>query len=83
MKESPVIPQPDPDEARSVLEEMTSLMIAVPDTSARSPEVAAWYQRKASLLDRIAAEGGPDAEFVRGQAIAAHRHAARLRHDAA
>lgn len=64
--------------ARSVLEEMTALMLAVPGPAAPDVEVAAWYEDKAHLLEHIAAEGGKDAEFARGQALIAHRHAARL-----
>jgi hypothetical protein len=64
--------------ARSVLEEMTLLMLAVPGPRAPGPEVAAWYERKAHLLEHIAQDGGPDADFARDQALAAHRHAERL-----
>lgn len=64
--------------ARSVLEEMTLLMLAVPGPKAADVEVAAWYERKAHLLEHIAEGGGPDADFARVQAVAAHRHAARL-----
>lgn len=64
--------------ARSVLEEMTLLMLAVPGPRAADPEVAAWYERKAHLLEHIAQSGGPDADFARAQAVMAHQHAARL-----
>ena len=63
---------------RSVMEEMTLLMLAVPGRSAEDPEVAAWYERKAHLLEHIASNGGPDVALVRDQAAAAHQHAARL-----
>lgn len=63
----------------TVLEEMTRLMLAVPGPNATDDDVAAWYERKAHLLEHIAAEGGPDAEQTRGQAEAAHRRSARLR----
>jgi hypothetical protein len=69
--------------ARSVLEEMTALMLAVPGLAAAAGELAAWYEGKAHLLERIAATGGPDAGFARDQAVAAHRHAARLLQGAA
>jgi hypothetical protein len=64
--------------ARSILEEMTLLMLAVPGPRAADAEVAAWYERKAHLLEHIASDGGPDADFARDQAAAAHQHAARL-----
>jgi hypothetical protein len=66
--------------ARSVLEEMTLLMLAVPGVCAPDPEVAAWYERKAHLLEHIASDGGPDADFAHDQATMAHQHADRLLH---
>lgn len=63
---------------RTVLAELTRLMLAVPGPDATGDEVAAWYDLKAQLLEHIAAEGGPDAEQTRSQAQAAHRRSARL-----
>jgi hypothetical protein len=63
----------------TVLEEMTKVMLAVPGPDATDDVVAAWYELKAHLLDRIAAEGGPDADQTGRQAEAAHRRSARLR----
>jgi hypothetical protein len=68
---------------RSVMEEMTSLMLAVPSLAAPPGEVAAWYERKANLLEFIAADGGMDAPFAHKLAAAAHQHAARLLRNAA
>lgn len=63
----------------TILEEMTRVMLAVPGPAATDEDVAAWYELKAHLLDRIAAEGGPDAEQTCRQAEAAHRRSRRLR----
>ncbi|HKN97073.1 MAG TPA: hypothetical protein VJX10_08165, partial [Pseudonocardiaceae bacterium] len=65
--------------ARTVLEEMTTVMLAVPGPGASDEEVAAWYELKAHLLEHIAAEGGPDTEETAHQAELAHRRSRRLR----
>lgn len=62
----------------TVLEEMGMVMRAVPGPRASVEDVARWYERKALLLEHIAAGGGPDASWVRTQADTAHRHAATL-----
>jgi hypothetical protein len=64
--------------ARTVLEEMTTVLLAVPRTGATDEEVAAWYELKARLLEHIAAEGGPDTEETAYQAELAHRRSQRL-----
>lgn len=68
-----------PAMARTVLEEMTTVMLAVPGPGASDEEVAAWYELKAHLLEHIAAEGGPDTEETAHQAELAHRRSRRLR----
>lgn len=65
--------------ARTVLEEMTTVLLAVPGPGASDEEVAAWYELKAHLLEHIAAEGGPDTEETAHQAELAHRRSRRLR----
>ncbi|HEX5113741.1 MAG TPA: hypothetical protein VFW65_00955 [Pseudonocardiaceae bacterium] len=65
--------------ARTVLEEMTTVMLAVPRPGASDEEVAAWYELKAHLLERIAAEGGPGTEETARQAVLAHRRSECLR----
>ncbi|HVK25430.1 MAG TPA: hypothetical protein VM677_29075 [Actinokineospora sp.] len=67
----------------SVLEEMTKLMLDMPGPKAGTQEVAAWYARKARLLEHIAAEGGPDAEQVRELALLAYRRSESLQDRAA
>jgi hypothetical protein len=64
--------------ARTVLEEMTTVILAVPRPGASDEEVAAWYELKAHLLERIAAEGGPGTEDTAYQAELAHRRSERL-----
>lgn len=39
---------------------MGALLRAVPDVYATADEIAAWYERRARLFDRIAAESATD-----------------------
>ena len=59
----------------STLREMTQLHLSRPAVNAPAVVVAAWYERKATLLEHLAAEGTAGA---RALALEAHRHAARL-----
>lgn len=59
----------------STLREMTHLHLSRPAADAPAAVVAAWYERKAALLEHLAAEGTTGA---RGWAIEAHQHATRL-----
>lgn len=67
----------------SVLREMTKVMMSVPGPGATPAEMAAWYERKARLLDRIAEEDDAGAEETRAQAAAARAHACALLDEAA
>lgn len=68
---------------RSVMEELTSLMLAVPGITSPPGTVASWYERKADLLERIAGDGGNDARFAADLAVTARRHADLLHRHAA
>lgn len=59
----------------STLQEMTRLHVSRPAVDAPAPVVAAWYERKAALLEHLAAEGTTGA---RSLAVEAHQHATRL-----
>lgn len=59
----------------NVLSELQDLQWSRPAVDASDREVAAWYERKATVLEHLAAEG---ASAVRGMAAVAHQHAARL-----
>ena len=59
----------------STLGEMTRLHASRPAIDAPAREVAAWYERKAALLEHLAAERTSDARLL---AVEAHQHAARL-----
>lgn len=59
----------------STLQEMGALHLSRPAPHASAAEVADWYERKAALLEHLAAESAAQA---RSLAAAAHRHAARL-----
>lgn len=67
-----------PAVAMSGLREMTEVILSVPGPQASKTEVAAWYERKARLLEQIAAEGGPDSDQVSALALLAHRRSAAL-----
>lgn len=58
----------------STLQEMTRLHLSRPESDAPTVVVAAWYERKAVLLEHLAAEDS----HARRLAVEAHQHAARL-----
>jgi hypothetical protein len=62
----------------SVLVEMGALLRSMPAADAPASVVAAWYESKAVLFERVAAEGGSDAAEARVLAERAHGHAAEL-----
>lgn len=63
----------------TTLEEMGTVMRAVPGPHAGVDEVADWYTRKAHLLDRLAVDmAGTEAVRMHRQACIARRHAAKL-----
>lgn len=67
----------------TTLEEMGTVMRAVPGPHAGVDEIANWYSRKAHLLDRLAGDlAGTEAVRMHKQAILARRHAAKLLHAA-
>jgi inactivated superfamily I helicase len=53
--------------------EITSLALSRPDSDASAVEVAAWYERKAALLERLADEYPATAEYLTQAAAARHR----------
>lgn len=59
----------------STLRELGALHLSRPTATASNTEVAAWYERKATVLEHLAAEGAAQA---RAMAAAAHAHAASL-----
>ncbi len=59
----------------STLRKMTRLHLSRPAVNAPAVVVAAWYERKATLTEHLAAAGTAGA---RGLALDAHRHAARV-----
>lgn len=61
----------------STLIEMGALLRSVPGPDAPAAEVAAWYERKATLLEHVAMEAGPITED--GQRAAALARRARVR----
>lgn len=65
-------------EGMSVLEEMGEVMRAIPGPRASVEDVARWYERKAHLLEHIAADGAADVSRTLRQADAAHRRAMNL-----
>ncbi|MGH3860510.1 hypothetical protein [Actinokineospora sp.] len=62
----------------SGLQEITQVILSMPGPRASTEEVAAWYERKARLLEQIAAEGGPDSDQVSALALLAHRRSQAL-----
>jgi hypothetical protein len=63
----------------TTLEEMGTVMRAVPGPHAGVHEVAVWYTRKAHLLDRLADDtAGTEAVRMHTQAALARRRAATL-----
>jgi hypothetical protein len=62
----------------SGLREITQVILSMPGPQASKAEVAAWYERKARLLEQIAAEGGPDSDQVSTLAQLAHRRSRAL-----
>ena len=67
----------------SGLREITQMMLSQPGPHAPPHVVAVWYERKAALLDQLAEEGGPEAEWAKAQAKAAREHARVLSQRAA
>ncbi len=65
-------------EGMTVLEEMGLVMRSVPGPRASVEDVARWYERKAHLLEHIAADGAADVRGTLRQADAAHRRAMDL-----
>lgn len=63
--------------AGSTLRELGFLTRSTPGPSAPAAEVADWYERKAGLLDRLAAEDPAGTDFA-AMAAAARRHAREL-----
>ncbi len=66
----------------TVLSDMGALLRAVPDVATTADEIAAWYERKARLFDRIAAESAADpTDATRAARVAsdARAHALHLR----
>ncbi|WP_043848434.1 hypothetical protein [Amycolatopsis keratiniphila] len=61
--------------APNVLAELGALHLTRPAVDAPVASIAAWYERKAVVLDHLAATGSAGAAE---QADQAHRHAARL-----
>jgi hypothetical protein len=62
----------------TLLEELGHLSRSMPGPSASASEIAHWYERKAHMLEHIAAEGGAGRQAALRQAEAAHRHATEL-----
>ncbi|GGS32281.1 hypothetical protein [Actinokineospora fastidiosa] len=62
----------------SGLREITEVMLSQPGPHAPPSVVAAWYERKAALLDQLAEDGGPEAEWAKAQARVAREHARAL-----
>jgi len=62
----------------SVLVEMGELVRATPQLGAPAVQVAAWYERKAQLLDHIARSGDSGSSRIAALARQVHQHAARL-----
>lgn len=62
----------------TVLEEMTRVMLTKPGTAASTAEIAAWYECKANLLDRIAEEEGANTSEAHALAATARAHARQL-----
>jgi len=65
------------------LREITEMMLSRPGPHAPPPVVAAWYWRKADLLEALASDGGPEAEWANAQARLAREHARALSERAA
>lgn len=63
----------------TVLCELQALRLVQPGLHATAAEVATWYERKARLMDLVAATStGPEVSTARRQASAARAHADRL-----
>ncbi|MFI6095766.1 hypothetical protein ACIA8G_09450 [Lentzea sp. NPDC051213] len=58
--------------------ELTALFYHRPGAGAADEEVAAWYQAKGRLYERLADHGGPEAAQERACAAASYEHARRL-----
>lgn len=67
-----------PTSRGSVLVEMGALVRAIPRAGAPAADVAAWYERKARLLEHIAEDGGSGSADAARLARQAHRRAAEL-----
>jgi hypothetical protein len=59
----------------NTLAELGALHLSRPAVDAPPVVVAAWYERKAAVLDHLAVQGTPAAHE---QAVTAHRHAVAL-----
>lgn len=66
-----------------VLREFGELMFARPGLDASPATIAAWYERKAALFERIAADGAAEPDEARKQAQLARRRAEMLTHQQA
>ncbi|HET9141694.1 hypothetical protein [Actinophytocola sp.] len=62
----------------TVMEELGQLIRSRPGPYASASEIGRWYERKANMLERVAAENGADQQIMMRQAEAAHRHATEL-----
>jgi hypothetical protein len=62
----------------TVLDDLAALAWSRPGLDASAAEQAAWYERKATMLDHAAAKGGLDPLVAARWARDARRHAARL-----
>lgn len=67
----------------SGLREITEVMLSQPGPHAPPSVVAAWYERKADLLETLAEDGGQEAEWAKAQARVAREHARVLSQRAA
>jgi hypothetical protein len=67
----------------SGLREITEMMLSRPGPHAPPSVVAAWYWRKAELLESLALDEGPEAEWAKAQARVAREHARALSERAA
>jgi hypothetical protein len=61
--------------ATSTLQELGALHLSRPTADAPVATVAAWHDRRATVLDHLAAEGNPTAHDL---AVSAHHHALAL-----
>ena len=68
----------EPASTFNVVIELNSLFYRRPGPGATDEEVAAWYEAKGRLYERLAELGGPEAAQERQNAMASYDHARRL-----